>query len=177
MTGFSPVNSQLASIDEYKNLLYTISYTALVDGVETEFPVVITPLDSSSSNSTINITGNVLSGFFSGSFNDTIYYRNIDDTFTTVNSFSSINTNKLYGLVYFFADRTLTRTYTYVATANGESKTYTIVVNNNWSLGRSNLLRYANIDEFEELGIKWINSAGSVVRWVNNAGNIVRWIN
>jgi hypothetical protein len=176
MVGFLPTNSQLASIDEFKNLLYTITYTELVNGIETEFPVTITS-NSGSSNSTINIIGNKLSGYFSNSFNDVIYYRNINDTFTTVNSFSAINKENLYGLVYFFADGTRSRIYTYTATANGQTKEYTITVTNDWNIGRSNLIRYANIEEYEVLGIRWINVSGSVIPWLNSAGSPVRWIN
>jgi hypothetical protein len=176
MAGFLPVNSQLASIDEFKNLLYTITYSELIEGVETQFPVTITA-NSGSSNGTININGNKLSGFYSNSFNDVIYYRNINDTFTTVNSFSAINKDSIYGLVYFYADGTRARTYTYTATANGQSKTYTIIVTNNWNTGKNNLLRYVNIDDYEELGIKWINNSGAIIPWINNAGTRIRWIN
>lgn len=174
MSGFSPTNSLLGTLEEYTNLLFAITYTD-IHGVD--WPVTIVPQNQDSYNPSIGIDGNKINGYYSFCFHDTIEYRNIDDSFTTVTQFDQINKNTLYGLIHFHADGTRTRTYTYTATANGETKTYTINVSNNWSRGRNNLIKYSDLAAYDLLNIIWLNNNYNRVDWVNNAGSPVRWLN
>lgn len=174
MTGFLPTNSLLGTLDEYINLSYTITYT---DFLGVSHAVTIEPASTTSQNASVDISNNKISGFYSGSFDDTIYYRNKNDTFTTVNSFEEINKDEMYGLVHYDADQTIVRQYTYTATANGETKNYVVNVTNNWSIGRNNLIKYSDLDKYNTLNIIWINNNLNRVDWITNAGQPVRWLN
>lgn len=135
---FLPANTVLAQTDELKNVSYAITFT---DALGVSYPVTITPINT---NTTINISGNTINGYFSDSFYNEIYYRNKDHTFTTVNKFSEINENTISELIYYKADTTTDVTYSYIASANGQSKTYDVVVTNNWDIGRNELLSFIN---------------------------------
>ena len=174
MAGFLPTNSLLGTLDEYINLSYTITYTDLL-GVSHN--VTIQPVNTNSSNPSVDVSGNKISGFFSAAFDNTIYYRNKNDSFTTVKAFEEINKDEMYGLVHYNADGTLYRLYTYTATANGVTKEYTINITNNWSIGRNNLIKYSDLDKYNSLNIIWINNNLNRVDWITNAGQPVRWLN
>jgi hypothetical protein len=126
-------------------------------------------------NVTINVFGNTINGYFSQTFNDDLYYRNKDNTFNNVNSFSQINTNTISELIYYRADTTTDITYNYVATANGQTKNYQIVVTNNWTNGRSQLLRFVNITNYLENTRSWKNTTGNTLSWKNNSGINLNW--
>ena len=170
MSGFLPVNNILGQTDELKNISYSITYT---DTLGVSYPVTITP---ATPNNTINIGGNSINGYFSDSFNNEIYYRNEDDTFETVNSFSEINDETISELIHYFADTTTDTTYRYVASANGQSKIYEVVVTNNWNNGRTQLLKYVNSLAYGEKIRNWLDSSSNIRVWVNNSGTKLNWI-
>lgn len=171
MTGFLPANNILGQTDENRNVNYTITYT---DALGVSYPVTLT---AATPNNTIVVNGNNISGYYSESFYDVIYYRNKDDTFTTVNKFSEIDKTKISELIHYFADTTTDITYRYVASANGESKIYEVVVTNNWNAGRDNLLKYVNNEQFDISTLSWLNTGNTPLNWVNNYNNRLEWIN
>lgn len=174
-----PTSTLLLTIDEIKNFSQSISYTSDL-GVPED--VVVTAVDS---NATVTVAGNTISGFYSDSFpNIDIQYRTPSDTFINVNKFSDINTNELDEMIYFKPDPTVSKTYNYIATSATSSQAYTIVVTNNWSVGRDTLIRYVEttVDAKQiALGnfttVSWTNSAGTIVGWTNNSGQIINWAN
>lgn len=171
---FTPENSLLNTLDEFKNLSHKITYTGYEGSVATNYPVTVTAIDE---NDTINVFGDTISGYYSNSFEDNIHYRNKDDTFTTVNKFNQINIEKLYGIYHFDADSNQSVTYSYLAEANGDSKVYTIVVTNNWTNGRNQLLRYTNINAYEEITCSWNTGSGTTIPWKNINGENITWEN
>jgi hypothetical protein len=163
---FNPLTSNLGQTDENTNVNYSVTYT---DALGISFPVTIT---ANTLNSTINVSGNSVSGEYTESFNDTIYYRNKDDTFDTVNKFSQVNMNTYSELIHYNADTTRYKDYSYTASANGESKSYTVVVTNNWSNSKNNLLSFLNKSAGN---INWRNDSYTILQWKNNAGTSINW--
>ena len=171
MVGFLPASTNLNQLDELKNLRHTITYTDLF-GVS--YPVTVTAVDT---NSTVSVSGATISGYYTDSFTNDIQYRTPSDTFVNVPKWQDINSNELSEMVYYKADTTAFKEYTYTATANGESKTYTIVVTNNWTYGRDMLIRYTNEVKYKSIYITWINSTGGAVTWTNGSSNTTDWVN
>lgn len=167
---WTPASTLLLTTDEFKNFSNTITYTSALGVAE---PVTITALDQ---NDTVNVTGNTIFGYFSESFlNSQIQYRTFDDTFVNVSKFSDINTADFDELIYFKPDPTISQTYSYLATSETASQTYTIVVTNNWSVGRDTLLRY--LASNSSISIAWVNSTGNIVGWTNLSGQTLNWTN
>lgn len=173
MTGFVPSTTNLNQLDEMVNLTHTITYTDLL-GVS--YPVTVTAVDT---NATVTVSGATISGYYTDSFTNDIQYRTPTDTFVNVSKWNDINLLELDELVYYKADTTAYKEYSYVATANGESKTYVVTVTNNWTPGRDELLRYVGITKGEQVvsSITWINNTGTSVTWANTSGTTVDWIN
>jgi hypothetical protein len=173
MTGFLPSSTNLNQLDELVNLSHTITYTSLLGG---SFPVTVTAVDT---NQTVNVSGATISGYYSDSFVNDIQYRTPQDTFVNVPKWDEINLQELDELIYYKADTTPFKEYTYIATANGESKTYVVTVTNNWTPGRDELLRYVGITKGEQVvsAITWINSSATPVTWVNSAATTINWVN
>jgi len=141
---FSPEVINLSTVNELVNVDHTITYVVadpLGIGPGTSYDVVITPIDI---NKTINITENRIHGYFSDSFDNEIQYRTKDDRFLTVDKFSEIDEDIMYGIYLFKADTRRTIVYQFLAEANGQSKIYTITVQNDWTLNRNTLLEYLN---------------------------------
>jgi hypothetical protein len=140
------------------------------------FPVTVTAVDT---NQTVNVSGATISGYYSDSFVNDIQYRTPQDTFVNVPKWDEINLQELDELIYYKADTTPFKEYTYIATANGESKTYVVTVTNNWTPGRDELLRYVGITKGEQVvsAITWINSSATPVTWVNSAATTINWVN
>lgn len=166
MTGFLPVSANLGQVDELVNISHNITYT---NGIGNPFPVTITPLQVNPI--TIGIAANIISGYYDNVFTHSIYYRNKDDTFTTVSKFDDINTSTLYDLVKFTADTRQFVEYTYLAQANGESKVYNMVVMNNWNRNIPPLVSYSKF-RYRSVAISWSNA-----RWMNNQFKDIEWIN
>jgi len=165
---FLPTNTILNTVNEKENLEHTITYT---DSFGVSFPVTITP---SLNNPTVTVSGNKIFGFYTDVFPESISYRTEDDRFVTVDSFEDIKLDELYGIYYFKASVDRRFTYTYTAEANGETQVYTIIVENDWTEGRDELLRFF---EKETRIVSWVNNSGDIVIWVNRAGSSVNWNN
>lgn len=173
MTGFLPVSTNLNQLDEQVNLTHTITYTDLL-GVS--YPVTVTAVDT---NDTVSVSGATISGYYTNSFTHDIQYRTPNDTFVNVTKFNEINLSELDEMIYYKADTTPYKEYTYIASANGDTQTYVVTVTNNWTPGRDELLRYVGITKGEQVvsSITWINSSGASVTWVNSAGSTIDWVN
>lgn len=165
-----PTSTLLLTTDEFKNFSQSISYASALGVSE---PVTITALNA---NGTVNVTGSTISGYFSESFPDSqIQYRTSNDTFVNVSKFTDINTAEYDELIYYKPDPTISETYSYLATSTTSSQTYTIVVTNNWSVGRDTLLRY--IAANSSIAITWNNSSGNIVGWTNSSNQTLNWTN
>ena len=173
---WEPETTNLNTLDEFKNLSHTIRYYEMF-GIapalsQTYYPVTIQAVDE---NSTINVSGDTISGFYSDAFDNEIHYRNKDDTFTTVTKFEQIDTDKNYDGVYHYdADINRTKIFNYIATSNGQTKNYTITVTNNWTNGRNQLVKFNNPSAYQETvciwnnGVPWVNTDGQTITWENN---------
>lgn len=163
-----PASTLLLTIDELKNFSKSITYTTALGVPE---PVTITALTA---NNTVNVSGNTVSGYFSDSFlNAQIQYRTVNDTFVNVSKFTDINTAELSELIYFKPDPTLSKTYSYLATSTTSSQTYTILVTNDWSVGRDAMLTYIGLGS--TVSVSWINTSGNIVGWTNSSGQTIDW--
>lgn len=169
---FLPLSSTLGTTFEKANVSFKISY---IDNLNHYHNVTITPVDI---NTTINVSSNTISGYYSNSFaNNEMYYMNRDLTYDTVHRWEDINVRSYLELIYFFADTTNYKYFNYVAEANGESKLYTVKVNNNWNEGKDQLLKFINMTQYDSLVISWINNDADTVLWTNNDNNTVDWRN
>jgi hypothetical protein len=174
---FLPENTLLRTTDEFNDVNFTIIYrTPLVPGIGglpgtggVSYPVTITPTDI---NNTVSVESNKITGYYSDSFDNFVYYRNKDHTFDTVRNFSDVNLGTYSDLIKYQASLVRSRDYRYTATANGESKVYTVTVMNNWNDGKVNLLRFLGIS----VGVIWINSNGETVPWTNKVGKQITWM-
>jgi hypothetical protein len=178
---FLPVNTVLGVTDEFKNVSYTVTYTETtagiggLPGVTTTYPVTLTAIDP---NDTITVSGNTISGYYSESFVNDIQYRTPEPNHQLVNvqKFNQIDTTQLSQIIYYKADTNLSKNYQYLATANGNTQTYTVTVTNNWNSGRDQLISYANQPQYKLLTVTWINMNNEPIVWVNNSGLQVNWM-
>lgn len=180
---FLPELSVLNTLDELKNLSHTITYVETIgigaSGISTSYPVTIT---TTMPNSTINISGNTISGYYSDSFDNEIYYRTVDDQFVMVDKWQdivyAIASGSLSELYHYKADTRSRIVYSYTATANGNTKVYTINVDNNWTPGRNQLIKYTNLTRYQqEILVEWININTDKLPWVNQVIATVDWEN
>jgi hypothetical protein len=172
---WEPETTNLNTLDEFKNLFHTIKYYGYLGSVATYYPVTIEAVDE---NITINVSGDTISGYYSDAFDNDIYYRNKDDTFTTVTKFEQIDTEKNYdGIYHYDADMNRTKIFNYIASSNGETKNYTITVTNNWTNGRNQLVKFNNPGAYAEVTCTWTNTLGSGIPWTNTTGQTITWEN
>lgn len=182
---FIPSTTQLNTVNELKNLSHTITYvettgaSGVGGGSSTFYPVAIT---TTMPNTTINIAGDTINGYYSDAFNNEIKYRTVDDQFVTVNKWQdiayAIAAESLSELYYYKADTTTRIVYNYIATANGQSQTYTINVDNDWTFGRNQLIKYTNFTKYQQkILVEWINSNIDKVKWLNNVIEVIDWEN
>jgi len=187
---FIPELSTLNTLNQFKNLNHTITYTetigasggiafGIVGGGTLTYPVTIT---TAMPNSTITVSGDTISGYYSDSFEDEISYRTVDDVFVTVNKWqdivNAIVTESLSEIYLYKADTRTRIVYSYVATANGQSKTYTINVDNDWTPGRDQLVKYINLTRYQQkILVEWININTDKLPWVNQVIATVDWEN
>jgi hypothetical protein len=182
---FSPSASTLNTIYELKNLSHTITYTDTsgatgATGIGVSYPVTVT---TAMPNDTIVVSGNTISGYYSDSFHNEIHYRTVDDRFVIVNTWQeiayAIAAESLSELYYYKADLTTRIVYSYLATSsNGATQTYTINVDNDWTTGRNQLIKYSNLSRYEQtILVRWINNNMDKVTWLNNVINVIDWEN
>jgi hypothetical protein len=181
---FYPTVTTLNTINELKNLSHTITYVETtgatgVVGSDVSYPVTVT---TSMPNNTIYVVDNSISGYYSDAFNNEIKYRTVDDKFVTVNKWQdialAIASGSLSELYYYKADTTNRIVYTYTATANGHSQTYTINVDNDWTFGRNQLIKYTNLSAYQQkILVEWINNNIDKVKWLNNVVDVIDWEN
>lgn len=176
---FFPESSTLNTVNELVNLSHTITYSETVGiGGGVSYPVTIT---TTMPNSTINISGNTISGYYSDSFDNDIYYRTVNDQFVMVDKWQDINdvitSGSLSELYHYIADTRSRIVYSYTATANGNTKVYTINVDNDWTPGRDELLKYTNPSKYIDISITWINNNNGSITWINGASETLTWVN
>jgi hypothetical protein len=181
---FIPATTQLNTLNEFKNLSHTITYVETIGasgiGGGITYPVTIT---TAMPNNTITISGNTISGYYSESFEDEISYRTVDDKFVTVNKWQdivyAISAGSLSQIYLYKADTRPRIVYSYLATAaNGATQTYTINVDNNWTPGRNQLIKYTNLTKYQqEILVEWININTDKIPWVNQVMATIDWEN
>jgi hypothetical protein len=198
---WSPASTQLTTVNEFNNLSFGISYT---DELGTPHPVTIT---TTQPNSTVVVSGNTITGYYSDAFNNSIEYRdNNDNLYKNVPKFSDIDTKQLSEMIEYKADTTSRIVYSYTATAStGATQTYTINLDNNWNTGRDELLRYIATAKttshpkvytpprppdiypthttypdntaYVAIQIDWINTTGASGIWYNGKTEQIFWTN
>jgi hypothetical protein len=187
---FYPLPTTLNSVYELENLSHTITYVedttssfgALGVGVSTggqSYPVTIV---AEQDHDTIIINDNNISGKFVDAFDNTISYRTIDHQLITVNKWEDVAfaiVNESFADLYYYAADTRTRIiYNYIASANGQSQTYVINVDNDWSNGRRKVIKYTDLDKYrQEILIEWINANSDKVDWIKNILEVIDWEN
>lgn len=137
---WNPSETDLGSVNENVNISHSFTYIDDVDS--TEYPVTIIAVETNPS--TISISGNTISGYYTDSFDNVITYRTEDGNFPVVSKFNEIDLDKLYQMVSYKASTVLSKTFTYTAMAkNGDivvaSQTYTKTVTNDWTQGKNSL--------------------------------------
>jgi len=175
---WTPAQSLLTTTDELNNLSYTISYVA--DPLVTTNPVVVT-ISADKSIPSINISNSTISGYFSESFDYTVKYIDKYKNDYTVTKFSNIDISKLYAIYKYTPNMNSSVTYNYIATAKDsvtndvlDTKTYSIVVTQNWTPNKNLLLRYLDFDNyFTTYVVVLLNNSGIAVPLLNNLGNQV----
>ena len=177
---FSPASTTLNTLNEFTNLNHTITYTETVGatglfaGTTTSYPVTITVVTP---NDTVTVASNTISGYYSEAFVNDIKYRTKSDTFVNVPKFKDINTETLSEMIYYYADTTVRKIFQYIATANSVSQTYTINLDNDWTSGRDELLKYAKPSKYTAISITWINNSSGSITWTNGASETLTWVN
>ena len=182
---FSPSSTVLNTLYELKNLSHSISYTDTTGGLGATgfyvtYPVTIT---TNQPNSTVAVAGNTISGYYSDSFSNQIHYRTVDDRFVVVTKWSdilmAIADGVLSEVYYYQADTTTRIVYSYLATAgNGATQTYTINVDNDWTSGRNQVIKFTNLTKYQQKILTlWINNNSDKVAWANNILDIIDWEN
>jgi hypothetical protein len=187
MAGFLPADSNLGSIQEYKGFSHTITYT---DTLNVSHPVTITVEKPNAtvitSGGTIKghysfvYNGTIKYRTKDDRFVEVSRWSDID---------KAIANNTLSEIYFYYADGTRTvlwinnteqtvpwtnifnnevfwnrfdYIFGYIATANGESRRYTITVNNNWTVGRDELAKYFQTEEYNNIVLGWTSSTGTV---------------
>jgi hypothetical protein len=67
--------------------------------------------------------------------------------------------------------------FQYTATANSQTQTYTINLDNDWTSGRDQLLKYTKPSKYIAISITWINSSSGSITWTNGASETLTWVN
>jgi hypothetical protein len=182
---FYPTETQLNTVNELKNISHNITYVETlgasgIGGSVISYPVIIT---TAMPNQTITIDNATIQGYYSDAFDNEISYRTVDDKFITVTHWIdiayAIANETLSELYYYKADTTVRKIYSYTATAsNGDTQTYTVNVDNDWLSGRNQLIKYTNLDRYQQkILVEWINNNADKVNWLNNVVNVIDWEN
>lgn len=142
-----------ASFDSEPNLgtyleleSFTETITAADSETEEDYEIEIVPRETNPSTITItNGTTASISGYYFDSFTNELQYRTPEDTFVTKEKFEQIDTAKLSEMIYYKADTSRTKVFTYDLTAGGDTVTYTITVQNDWTSGKNSLQEYVGL--------------------------------
>jgi hypothetical protein len=147
------------------------------------YPVTVI---ANENNVTISTDNARISGFYTDPFDISVTYLQSDKQSKTVDSFSEIDKSKLYELYNYAPNTQQQKTYTYTAIAYDtepeipvevDRTDYTIVVTNNWTYGRNQLLKYANLPRYQEISVSWTNQFGQPIPMINNSGKQITWEN
>lgn len=140
---WNPSNTQLYVIDqlnELVNFTQTITYEDELLVGET-FTISISPDEV---NQTVNISGGTISGYYSNTFDGySIKYLDKTGKYNTVVDWNNISDAS--EIVQYHPAMQQTKTFTYTATAISSltnttvTQPYTIVVTNDWTVGKNNL--------------------------------------
>jgi len=172
---FLPENATLSTVDEGESFNHSITYT---DEFGESSVVTIIANDI---NSNVLISSNNITGFYEDIFDQTIKYRTLNDSFVEVQKWNDVNLDELYGIYHFIQDVRTTLTKSFTAFANGESKTYNIIVNNSLDYDKQKLAEYVLLQPIPEpepeleLPPQEEIIPGSTVIWNNNLNVIVSW--
>jgi hypothetical protein len=206
---WSPETTVLNQVNENKNVNHTITYSETAagiggaPGVTTTYTVTLKAIDT---NATINVNNNNISGYYTDAFVNNIQYRTPGDDFVNTQHWKDINRANESEMIYYKADPSTDRTYRYLATAsNGATKTYEIVVVNDWTSGRDSLLKEVhysltvtkpntgytpNADaadgstaqgfypgKFTAIKVTWVNNKNQTTVWKNSGDTNYDWVN
>jgi len=161
-----PTSTTLGPVDERDSFTFSISYQDALGG---SFPVSITPVTPVSG---VTVTGNTISGIYEDVFDQTIKYRNKDDTFTDVQKWNEIDIIRLYGVYHFIQDPRDYIDFAFIASADSATRTYNVRVNNSLDYDKRQLARYVNPSG---IIVTWANTSGQTVTWTNNTNNEITW--
>jgi hypothetical protein len=141
------VLSDLGSIDENVQFSHTVTYQEEDPETMTlvSYPVTITANEVNPSS--VSLSGDTISGFYFDTFDNLITYRTPEGAFPVVTKFNQIDITKLYQMISYKASTSLSKTFTYTATAlDGDTvvatQVYTKTVTNNWTSGKNSLQEY-----------------------------------
>lgn len=141
---WDPTDADLGTFLENVTINKSITYTETDEfDVDTTYTVTITPQQTDPSTlTTTDGDPATISGYYFDSFDNELKYLKTDKTYETLEKFENIDTDALDEMIYYLADTTFEKTFSYLAEANGESKTYTITIQNDWTNGKNNLQTY-----------------------------------
>ena len=164
-----------------------------------EYPVIVTALED---NSTLTVEDNKIYGFYSDAFlNKEVQHQTRTQDYINTIRFNEIVVPNLKEMIYYHADPAITKTFYYRADAWDNdplsptyediiaTKTYNIIVTNNWTPGQQALIYYVGLSRTNNTAIankqlplqwhiKWENSSSSEVVFENNSGtSSVKWDN
>jgi len=130
---FIPENPVLGEHREKQDFSYTITYEYIDEftGLPEEYPVTLTPI--SNIPPSINITENTISGQFIDSFDHRLEYLSKAGNYNTVPKFSDVN--NVDEMIAYYASQKERYIFEFLASANNETKTYQIIIVNNWTAG------------------------------------------
>lgn len=171
--------TELGAVDELVPFSHSVTYT------DPLYPSVFVSLQAVEENpSTVYISGNNITGYYQGSFNISVLYKNTKDQFVTVTNFKDIKTEELHEVISYSPSSEPLKIYNYIATAtdpNGvvlSTMAYTKTVNNNWDINRKLLVQYVKntVVQDANLLVNWINSINaSKVGWRNSSNIVISW--
>lgn len=144
MIVWTPSESELGSINENVSFSHEFNYSVeTAENGIVEYDVTIVPAETNPS--TISVTTNFLSGYYVDSFPISLQYMTKNKDYVNVEKFGQVNTNSLEQMIYYHANLSRTKIYTYTAFAKDISgnvvaqKVYTKTVQNDWTSGKNSL--------------------------------------
>lgn len=175
---WSPILNLLANVTEFQNVNETIGYI----GSTGSLPVTITAVET---DPTITVQGDTISGYYSEAFDHKIYYRPtgedptqddyVENVYPYVVRWSDLPSIPLQ-IYHYDADMTTSKQFDYIANAGPNTNTYNIIVTNDYTPGRNQMIKNINFEFYEQyIRVEWINSNSAIIPWVNAQGQAVDW--